>query len=71
MAVKTEKTYADVSDDQYQIILELVENKSIAFRSCWNCNLSHEHMKGWDDVLLQCFVCGHLFWNGYRLTNRD
>ena len=30
---------------------------NVAVRSCWNCNESHEHMKGWDDVILWCFEC--------------
>lgn len=38
-----------------------------AFRSCWNCNGAHEHLKTADFVFV-CFACGHYFFKGLDLT---
>jgi hypothetical protein len=35
------------------------------FRSCWECNPAHEHLKS--SKWLVCFVCG----NSYRLGVKD
>lgn len=36
-------------------------------RSCWNCNSGHEHLKK-ADYPIQCFVCGHIYFKGVKLT---
>lgn len=41
-----------------------------AFRSCWNCNGAHEHLKN-AEGLINCFVCGHWFYKGEDLTEDD
>lgn len=37
-----------------------------AFRSCWECNGAHEHLKD-TDFLHVCFSCGRYWIHGYFL----
>jgi len=41
-----------------------------AFRSCWNCNGAHEHLKDAKYPIL-CNTCAHWFWNGVDITIFD
>ena len=41
-----------------------------SFRSCWNCNRAHEHLRNAEYVIL-CFVCGHYFFNGVDITEEE
>lgn len=47
-----------------------VEKDECAFRSCWNCNAAHEYMKEWDTVI-SCFECGHWYFMGVDITEKD
>lgn len=38
-----------------------------AFRSCWECNEAHEHLKE-ADYLIECFGCGKYFFKGVDIT---
>ena len=37
------------------------------FRSCWNCNGTHEHLKTADYVII-CIGCDNIYWKGVKLT---
>lgn len=39
-------------------------------RSCWHCNIAHEHLKD-ADYPIQCFACGHVYFKGVQLTETD
>lgn len=36
-------------------------------RSCWNCNLAHEHLK--DHELILCLWCSHYYFKGIDLMD--
>ena len=36
------------------------------FRSCWECNTAHEHLKK-DKLLFNCFECGRFYFFGKYL----
>ncbi len=38
-----------------------------AFRSCWECNPAHDHLKK-ADYVINCFDCGHWFWRGKDIS---
>jgi uncharacterized Zn finger protein len=40
---------------------------NFTMRSCWNCNEAHQHLKN-RKVVLRCFACGHVFYNGVDVT---
>lgn len=40
----------------------------VALRSCWNCNGAHEHLRRTADWVINCFECGHFYFEGTDLT---
>lgn len=46
------------------------EGQPLAFRSCWNCNGSHDYLKE-AEYVIRCFGCGHLFYKGVQLTEEQ
>jgi PHP family Zn ribbon phosphoesterase len=38
-----------------------------SMRSCWNCNLAHEHLKQ-AEYPIRCFDCGHWYYKGVDIT---
>jgi uncharacterized protein with PIN domain len=44
------------------------EGKIWHFRSCWNCNGAHEHLKNADYIVV-CFNCDSMYWKGVQLNN--
>lgn len=42
--------------------------KELVFRSCWNCNSAHEHLKKGKDFIICCFECGKLYIEGKELV---
>ena len=50
--------------------LKDIENKfkkEIVFRSCWNCNSAHKHLKKEKDFIIYCFECGNLYLDGKKI----
>lgn len=45
--------------------------KEIVFRSCWNCNSAHKHLKKENDFIIYCFECGTLYNNGKELNIKE
>jgi len=43
---------------------------NITFRSCWNCNGSHEHLKE-SKFVINCFECGNWFFKGKKITDEN
>ncbi len=43
-----------------------IDNQKPAFRSCWECNAAHEHLKE-ANGLFKCFECGRGFKNGRQV----
>ena len=46
------------------------ETKTIALRSCWNCNSLHEHLKKAKCVIM-CIWCGNYFYKGTNITQEE
>lgn len=44
-----------------------LDQKKFGYRSCWNCNPSHEHLRDVDYVIC-CFACGRWFFRGVDIT---
>lgn len=42
-------------------------NNALAFRSCWNCNSGHEHLRS-AEYVIWCFECGRYFFGGVDVT---
>ena len=42
---------------------EEYKNKRISFRTCWECNTGHEHLKTMNGLFI-CISCGRWFING-------
>lgn len=42
----------------------LADPNEPTFRSCWECNSAHEHLK--TNPYLICFICGETFRNGEK-----
>lgn len=43
------------------------KNGEPAFRSCWNCNEAHKHLKK-ADYLIYCIWCGKMYLRGKKIT---
>lgn len=41
--------------------------KCWVYRSCWNCNGAHEHLKRSKFVIF-CIECGNCFFKGVKIT---
>lgn len=42
---------------------------NLVWRSCWNCNKAHEHLKEQNDkFVIECFECGHYFFKGKQIS---
>ncbi len=41
--------------------------QGIAFRSCWNCNSAHVHLKT-VDYPIWCFGCNKIFFHGEQMN---
>ena len=39
----------------------------VIFRSCWNCNSAHKRLKKMNDVIIFCFECNCLYYNGKEI----
>jgi hypothetical protein len=50
---------------------EVAKTKEIAWRSCWNCNPSHEHLKKEKGCVILCIECGHYYYSGVDITTVD
>lgn len=44
--------------------------KNLMFRSCWNCNPAHKHLKKAEYPFI-CFECGHYYYKGVDITDID
>ena len=51
--------------------IEKKYKKEIIFRSCWNCNSAHKHLKKEKDFIIFCFVCGNLYLDGKKLKIKE
>lgn len=49
---------------------ERCKNGEPAFRSCWNCNSAHKHLKK-VDYMIWCFACGKLYFKGKELKELE
>ena len=47
------------------------DNRSLIFRSCWNCNSAHERLKTVDNCVINCFECGHYYYKGVDITKEE
>jgi endogenous inhibitor of DNA gyrase (YacG/DUF329 family) len=47
-----------------------VSPTGMAFRSCWNCNSAHEHLKQ-ATYPFCCFSCGSYFYKGVDITEYE
>ena len=47
-----------------------IDVNNLCYRSCWNCNGAHEHLKEADFVIL-CYECGKYYFKGVDITNYD
>jgi len=43
------------------------DKANFVWRSCWNCNSAHGHLKD-RDYIINCFNCGHWFYKGIDIT---
>ena len=61
-----------VKDELWKEALELVNKdvNNLCYRSCWNCNKAHEHLKKANYVIL-CQECGKYYFKGTDITNYD
>uniref|UniRef100_A0A6M3XGZ6 Uncharacterized protein n=1 Tax=viral metagenome TaxID=1070528 RepID=A0A6M3XGZ6_9ZZZZ len=41
---------------------------NIIWRSCWNCNPTHEHLKKSNDCVIFCLECGRYYFKGTDIT---
>jgi hypothetical protein len=46
-----------------------LRDKKFAFRTCWNCNSAHEHLKRVKYLFCCMFGCGNWFYLGRNLTD--
>ena len=54
-----------------EAIAKIKENEDyLCFRSCWNCNGAHEHLKE-ADFVISCYECGKYYFKGIDITNYD
>ena len=47
-------------------ILDARDESKIQLRTCWNCNASHEYLKG-SSLLIKCFACGCWYFMGFHV----
>lgn len=43
----------------------------IVWRSCWNCNPAHEHLKKEDKCVILCLECGRYYFRGEDITEDE
>lgn len=43
------------------------QKKDLVFRTCWNCNPGHKHLKKAKYCIL-CLQCGHYYYKGEDIT---
>lgn len=46
------------------------DHNNVTFRSCWNCNPAHEHLKE-SPFVINCIECGHWYYKGEDITEPD
>lgn len=67
-------TNQEISVEQARDLAEKYMNehadKPFSFRSCWECNYAHEHLKTLDSPL-NCFDCGKWFYKGIDISITD
>lgn len=56
----------DLAEYRERARVLLAEHK-VTFRSCWECNSAHEHLKEGEDVVLLCFGCGNYYLGAVKL----
>lgn len=44
---------------------------ALVFRSCWNCNPAHEHLKQAQNIVINCFQCGNFYYKGENMTEDE
>ena len=60
----------EIDEARKKAIKILREHPEVAeLRSCWNCNPAHEHLK--NHLLVNCYDCGHWYYNGLDITMPD
>jgi len=57
----------ELSKDWKELQIQAKERGDFSMRSCWNCNSAHDHLKKRDHAIV-CFVCGHWYFKGERIT---
>lgn len=45
---------------------ELIKQKGMYLRSCWNCNPAHEHLKK-SSYIVGCFICNKYYYKGKEI----
>ena len=63
----TSKTRVEEARKKAKAILKK-DGANFEWRSCWNCNGAHEHLK--DHGLINCFECGHWYYQGIDITEK-
>jgi hypothetical protein len=43
--------------------------KDWCYRTCWNCNGAHEHLKNADYIVACVIGCGNLYYKGVQLND--
>lgn len=46
------------------------DRNNVTFRSCWNCNEAHDHLKE-SPLVINCPWCGHWYYKGEDVTKPD
>ena len=64
----TAKELKDARTESKKIIKKDIDK--LAWRSCWVCNGAHKHfLQGkWGKWVLNCFECGHFYFNKIDVT---
>jgi len=48
-----------------------MQHNNPVIRSCWNCNLAHEHLKNAEYPFMCAMGCGHWFYKGVDITKDE
>ncbi len=46
------------------------DRTNFAWRSCWNCNSGHEHLKE-AGYIINCLECGHWYYKGIDISEKE
>lgn len=47
-----------------------IKQRYYVWRSCWNCNLAHKHLKK-ADYVINCLECGRWYYKGQDITEEE